>query len=60
MHMNQCNFNQAVTWINDRLGESATLTATTYHTKEIIRSETLKQFVKPVENSSHWDKVRAT
>jgi len=58
MHMNQCNFNQAVTWINDRLGESATLTATTYHTKEIIRSETLKQFVKPVENSSHWDKVR--
>lgn len=58
MHMNQCNFNQAVTWINDRFGESATLTATTYHTKEIIRSETLKQFVKPVENSSHWERVR--
>ncbi len=58
MRVNDCNFKQAVAWLNDRLGESATLTAATYHTKEIIRSETLKQFVKPVENLSHWDKVR--
>ncbi len=58
MRVNDCNFKQAVAWLNERLGESATLTATTYHTKEIIRSETLKQFVKPVENSSHWERVR--
>ena len=58
MRVNDCNFKQAVAWLNDRVGESATLTAATYHTREIIRSETLKQFVKPVENSRHWEKVR--
>jgi len=59
MRVNDCNFKQALAWLNDRLGESVTLTAATYHTREIIKSETLKQFVKPVENSSHWDKVRS-
>jgi len=59
MHMNQCNFKQAVAWLNDRLGESATLTATTYHTREIIKSEPLEPFVKPVENQSYWEQVRS-
>jgi hypothetical protein len=58
MRINDCNFKQAVAWLNDRVGESATLTAATYHTREIIRTEPLRQFVKPVENESHWDRVR--
>ncbi len=59
MHVNQCDFKQAVAWLSDRLGESATLTATTYHALEIIKSEPLAPFVKPVENSSHWEQVRS-
>jgi hypothetical protein len=33
MHVNSCDFKQAVAWLNDRLGEGATLTAATYKTK---------------------------
>lgn len=58
MRVNDCNFKQAVAWLNDRVGESATLTAATYHTRVIIRTEPLRQFVKPVENESHWSRVR--
>ncbi len=59
MHVNQCNFNQAVAWLSDRLGESATLTATTYHAREIIKSEPLAPFVKPVENQNYWQQVKS-
>ncbi len=59
MQINQCNFNQAVAWLSDRLGESATLIATTYHTREIIKSEPLEPFMKPVENQNYWQQVRS-
>ncbi len=59
MHVNQCDFKQAVGWLNDSFGESAMLTAVTYHAREIIQSEHLLQFVPPVQDSSNWQQVRS-
>jgi regulator of replication initiation timing len=58
MHINQCDFKQAVAWLGERIGESAAIQATTYHTRTIIQSEPLKQFVPPEENQNNWQQVR--
>lgn len=58
MHVNQCEFKQAVAWLNDRLGEGATLTAVTYKTREILQTEPLCQFVPPTVDESKWQQVR--
>jgi 5S rRNA maturation endonuclease (ribonuclease M5) len=54
MHVNQCDFKQAVAWLNDRFGEGATLTAATYKTKEIIQTEQLRPFIPPTVDESKW------
>ena len=59
MHVNSCDFKQAVAWFNDRLGEGATLTAATYKTKEIIQTEQLRPFIPPIVDESKWQQVRA-
>jgi 5S rRNA maturation endonuclease (ribonuclease M5) len=58
MHVNQCDFKQAVAWLNDRLGESATLEAVTYQTKVIIQTEPVPKFIPPVQDSSQWQQVK--
>jgi 5S rRNA maturation endonuclease (ribonuclease M5) len=58
MHVNECNFNQAVTWLNDRLGESATLEAVTYKTREIIQTEQPHPFIAPTPNADKWQAVK--
>ncbi|KJH69536.1 MobV family relaxase [Aliterella atlantica] len=58
MHVNGCNFNQAVAWLNDRLGESATLEAATYKTREIIQTEQPHPFIPPTPNADKWQQVK--
>ena len=59
MHVNHCNYKQAVVWLNDRFGESATLTAVTYQTREIIQKEPLRQFIPPAIDENKWQQVKA-
>jgi len=58
MHVNQCDFKQAVAWLNDRLGEAATLQATTYQTRVIIQTEQVPKFTPPVQESRQWQIVK--
>ena len=58
MRVNDCNFKQAVAWLNDRLGESAMLQATSYHAREIAKTEPVQQFTPPVQDESKWERVK--
>ena len=58
MHVNQCNFKRAIAWLNDRLGESATLEAVTYKTREIIQTEQPHPFIAPTPNADKWQAVK--
>jgi hypothetical protein len=58
MHVNQCDFKQAVAWLNDRLGEGAMLTATSYHAREIAKTEPVIKFIPPVQEESKWQQVK--
>ena len=58
MHVNQCDFKQALAWLNDRFGEGATLTAATYKTKEIIQTEQLRPFIPPTLSEDKWQQVK--
>ena len=58
MHVNQCNFKQAVAWLNDRMGESATLEAVTYQTREIIQTEQPHPFIAPTPDADKWQQVK--
>ena len=58
MHVNECDFKQSVTWLNDRFGEGATLEAVTYKTREIIQTEIVPKFTPPVPEESKWQDVR--
>jgi hypothetical protein len=59
MHVNHCDFKQAVAWLNDRFGEGATLTAATYKTKEIIQTVQLRPFIPPTPDVDKWQQVKA-
>ena len=37
MHVNECDYKQSVAWLGDRFGESATIEAANYKTKNIIK-----------------------
>ncbi len=58
LHSNECDFQQAVAWLNDRFGEGATLEAVTYKTREIIHSTPAPKFIPPVPEESKWQAVR--
>ena len=58
MHVRNCDFKQAVAWLNDRFGEGATLDAVTYKTREIIQTETIPKFTPPVPEESKWLAVK--
>ncbi|MCY7284793.1 MAG: DUF3991 domain-containing protein, partial [Cyanobacteria bacterium CAN_BIN43] len=58
MHVNSCNFKQAIAWLNDRLGESATLEAVTYQTKVIIQTEQPYPFIPPTPDTDKWQQVK--
>lgn len=58
MHVNECDYKQSVTWLGDRFGESATIEAATYKTKEIISHEPVPEFTPPLPDLDKWQKVR--
>ena len=58
MHINECDYKQSVATLCDRFGESAALEAATYKTREIIKTEAVREFVPPVLEPNKWQKVR--
>jgi 5S rRNA maturation endonuclease (ribonuclease M5) len=58
MHVNECDYKQAVAWLNDSFGEGATLEAVTYKAREIIQTELIPQFTPPVIEESKWQAVK--
>lgn len=58
MHVNQCDYKQSVAWLSERLGESATIQAATYKTREIIKTERVKEFISPVPEPNKWQSVK--
>ena len=58
MHVNQCDYKQSVAWLGDRFGETATIEAANYKTKNIIQTEPVREFVPPVPEHDKWQKVK--
>jgi 5S rRNA maturation endonuclease (ribonuclease M5) len=58
MHINECDYKQSLAWLGDRFGESATIEAVTYKTREIIRTESVQEFIPPVPSQSQWLSVK--
>ena len=58
MHVNQCDYKQSVAWLGDRFGETATIEAANYKTKNIIQTEPIREFVPPVPAHDKWQNVR--
>ncbi len=58
MHINDCDFKQSLTWLNDRFGEGATIEAVTYKTREIIKEKPVLEFTPPVPEESKWQDVK--
>ncbi|MBD2254775.1 MobV family relaxase [Nostoc parmelioides] len=61
MHVNQCNFRQAVVWLHERFGEAGVERAAIAHAKkaaaDIIQAQARPQFTPPVENKANWPAV---
>ncbi|MBD2303282.1 MULTISPECIES: MobV family relaxase [Nostocales] len=61
MHVNSCNFREAIAWLSDRFGEAGAERAAIAHAKnatsEIIQSEPRPQFRLPVEDKAKWQLV---
>ncbi|MEM9925041.1 MAG: MobV family relaxase [Cyanobacteria bacterium P01_D01_bin.50] len=61
MHVNGCNFKQAIAWLNDRFGEEGMQRTVTHHAKirasEIVEKEPAPQFIQPRASESQWDAV---
>ena len=58
MHINECDYKQSVAWLSDRFGETATIEAANYKTREIIKTEPVREFVPPVPAQDKWPKVK--
>ncbi|MGB5634947.1 MAG: MobV family relaxase [Waterburya sp.] len=58
MHVNEYDYKQSVAWLGDRFGESATLEAATYKTREIIKTEPVHEFTPPVPEHNKWLSVK--
>ena len=58
MHVLECDYKQSVAWLSDRFGESATIEAVTYKTREIIKTEPVREFTPPVPEPDKWQSVK--
>ncbi|MBD2606317.1 plasmid recombination protein [Scytonema hofmannii FACHB-248] len=58
MHVNSCNFRQALAWLHDRFNEEGMLRATRAYVQtqatKIVAEEPVPQFVLPFEDESKW------
>ena len=60
MHVNNYNFKEALTWLNDRFGEEGMLKAATHHARseaQEIAFEPHPQFQLPVLDENQWSAV---
>jgi Plasmid recombination enzyme len=61
MQTNSCNFDDAVIWLRDRLGETQTLQAVHNHAitqaGKIIRQNLPQPFIPPSNSPSHWQEL---
>ncbi len=61
MHVNQCDFKEAIAWLQDRFGESDMLRAVTHHARtqavKVVKSEPAQEFVPPEKDESNWQAV---
>ena len=62
MHIQGCEFKQAIAWLHDRFGEAGMLAAATYHALEqatqIATDEPSPKFVPPLKDESRWPLVQ--
>ncbi len=58
MHINECDFKQAVVWLSDRFGEGETIEAVTFKAREIIKTEPVPEFTPPAVEESKWQGVK--
>ena len=58
MHINECDFKQAIIWLSDRFGEGVTIEAVTQKAREIIQNEPVTEFVPPGIEESKWSGVK--
>ena len=58
MLVNNCNFNQAVAWINDRFGEVVAHKSLEHFAKEVIKTTPVPKFTLPSSDESRWQSVR--
>jgi len=61
MHVNECNFRQALAWLNDRFGAEGMLQAARAYAENqatlIAQQEPAPQFTPPAEDSNQWPAV---
>ncbi|MBD2534097.1 plasmid recombination protein [Nostoc flagelliforme FACHB-838] len=61
MHVNQCNFRQAVVWLDERFESAGVERAAIAHVKnraaDIIQTEPRPQFAPPVEDKANWSAI---
>ncbi|MBE9210947.1 plasmid recombination protein [Nostoc sp. LEGE 06077] len=61
MHVQGCNFTEAIAWLHDRFGEAGAERAAIAHARkmnsEIIQTQARPQFQLPVENQGYWPAV---
>ncbi len=58
MLVNNCNFNQAVAWINDRFGEIVAHKSLERFAKDVIKTTPVPKFSPPSSDESRWQSVR--
>ncbi|MEM6399539.1 MAG: DUF3991 domain-containing protein [Cyanobacteria bacterium P01_D01_bin.116] len=61
MHVNGCNFKQALIWLNDRFGEEGMQRTVVHHAKkrarELVKEEPAQRFVPPLDDKNQWNAV---
>ena len=61
MHVNGCNFKQAIAWLNDRFGEEGMQRTVVHHAKkrarELVKEEPAQRFVPPLDDKNQWNAV---
>jgi Plasmid recombination enzyme len=58
MQVNDCDFREAIIWLNDRFGETVALRAVDYYTREIIKQEVAPKFKLPVSDKKNWQQIQ--
>ena len=58
MHLQQCSFTDAVSWLRDHFGESAVLQTVTEQITAIVMEKPQQPFIPPAPHQENWQQVR--